>query len=400
MIVIKCLKKHRNKNGAIIGYTLQSQSGEIIQATPQQVKAELQGTKYNFTNLQLDKAGRIIDKKSKPSTNTEVKIKQQTKEKQPAQDKFKEQNKIIAEIKERIRRECNAAIEYVQELEKIAFDPVYDFIASYNGTNSYGVEATPKRDMLEEIRKYFTNIIESIRKEVKEHPIVAYRYDYDDFSAKLSVPAEEFIAKSGCEWLRESFFRIINYKYESILEFGEETLSDGFVGILLRVSTISEYEDIKPYIMNIIEEKAANEGLDTIEWLTMHEYDFVEANSRLGELLVCDFVKDVLGRTLDYYIELVIFDVNLHLLQCFGNHYKSNINDRIIEECLDYTEELLYKEEYGRRALAMSSKKVLPKNPDPNMVYKEPWYNSIKEAYTFEAVNNLKKTVRKALLNK
>lgn len=404
MMKVRCLEKHRNKNGVIIGYTLQNQLGEIIQATPQQVRVELQGEVYNFTNLQLDKAGRIIDKnpKSISEFNTkkpkQTKPTNQTKQTNPTNQINKEttsetQNKLVESIRNRIKKACNASIEYVKGIEDDTTFPVDEFIMNYTGINKYG--ETIESNMSDEVKTYFTNIVESIRDEVKKHPIVVYRCDYDDFSAKLSVPAEDFIQKSGCEWLREALFNLINYKDEVILEMGEETMSEGFVGSLIR--STSEYKEVKPYIMNIVEENAYNEELDTIEWLTKHEYDFAESYSRLGELVICDFVKDVLGRTPEYYLKLVIEEVDLYLLQCYGNNYKNNIDNSIISCCSDYAEELFSTKEYGRRALAMNTKKVLPRNDAID--YEKHRYNSKTEASTFEAINSLKKTVRRYLLD-
>lgn len=69
---VRCMSKNRNDKGNIINYTLQDETGKIFQATAQQIKAEMQGRNFEFTNLQIDKAGRLVDK-------AEAKIEKQAK---------------------------------------------------------------------------------------------------------------------------------------------------------------------------------------------------------------------------------------------------------------------------------------------------------------------------------
>lgn len=59
---IRCICKNRNNNGVIISYTLQDETGRIFQATASEIKREIKSKHNQFVNLQIDKAGRLVDK--------------------------------------------------------------------------------------------------------------------------------------------------------------------------------------------------------------------------------------------------------------------------------------------------------------------------------------------------
>lgn len=61
-IKVKCESKNRDSKGAIVDYTLVDETGKRFQATGQQIKEEMNKENYEFINLQLDKAGRLVDK--------------------------------------------------------------------------------------------------------------------------------------------------------------------------------------------------------------------------------------------------------------------------------------------------------------------------------------------------
>ena len=76
MIRVKCIKKVRDNKGNIVKYQLVGDDGSRIEATSKEIKAEMRAGRYDFINLQIDKAGRLVDKavvktptpKTKPST--------------------------------------------------------------------------------------------------------------------------------------------------------------------------------------------------------------------------------------------------------------------------------------------------------------------------------------------
>lgn len=60
---VKCIEKFRDNNGNIVGYKLEDQAGNRMDIGHDQLKVELKKNKYNVENLQIDKAGRLVDKK-------------------------------------------------------------------------------------------------------------------------------------------------------------------------------------------------------------------------------------------------------------------------------------------------------------------------------------------------
>lgn len=59
---VRCLGKNRDSKGNIVNYNLIDETGHQFQATGKQIKVEMQSGRYEFINLQIDKAGRLIDK--------------------------------------------------------------------------------------------------------------------------------------------------------------------------------------------------------------------------------------------------------------------------------------------------------------------------------------------------
>lgn len=65
MVVAKCISKNRNNSGVIVSYTLMDQDGQKKVVTGKQIKEAMKEEKIMLTNLQIDKAGRLIDKTNK-----------------------------------------------------------------------------------------------------------------------------------------------------------------------------------------------------------------------------------------------------------------------------------------------------------------------------------------------
>ena len=62
MTKVKCISKNRNTKGAIVSYTLQDANGATMNVTGQQIKQAITNGQVEIINLQIDKAGRLIDK--------------------------------------------------------------------------------------------------------------------------------------------------------------------------------------------------------------------------------------------------------------------------------------------------------------------------------------------------
>lgn len=64
---VRCLSKNRNNKGVIVSYNLQDETGRQFQATGQQIKEEMRKGQFQFVNLQIDRAGRLVDKAEEKS---------------------------------------------------------------------------------------------------------------------------------------------------------------------------------------------------------------------------------------------------------------------------------------------------------------------------------------------
>ena len=58
MVRMKCINKVRDNKGNIVKYQLVGDDGSKIEATSKEIKAEMHAGRYDFLNLQIDKAGR------------------------------------------------------------------------------------------------------------------------------------------------------------------------------------------------------------------------------------------------------------------------------------------------------------------------------------------------------
>jgi len=61
-IKVMCINKNRDSKGNIVDYMLKDETGNQFIATAQQIKEEIKIGRYEFVNLQIDKAGRLVDK--------------------------------------------------------------------------------------------------------------------------------------------------------------------------------------------------------------------------------------------------------------------------------------------------------------------------------------------------
>lgn len=59
---VMCVNKIRDSRGNIVCYMVLSERGIGFGLTADQVKEYIRSGKYDFLNLQIDKAGRLVDK--------------------------------------------------------------------------------------------------------------------------------------------------------------------------------------------------------------------------------------------------------------------------------------------------------------------------------------------------
>ena len=320
MIKVKCLGKNRNNKGNIINYNLQDETGRQFQATAQQIKAEIRKGQYEFINLQIDKAGRLVDK-AEEKTKIDVVNKPKvgmtgglnvvgrkpapvvTKQLTEEEKRQQEANMKILELAKR-----NAKEELSNYIKMMAKEYTNDnwgedkFTEDYLGENRMG-EKLEDCKMTEIARKYFKKLIDSIENKALDEGIEAYRTDYTDFSVTLSDEVENFIKKSGCETcIKEAMFNLAGRNEKlAIITCGIDTLSDGFVGCKFLTGS---YEEAKRFISMQLVGEADNRGMSPIE--VMNEGSYINADNDLGRVFVLKFYADVQGHDVKYYEEKVI----------------------------------------------------------------------------------------------
>lgn len=69
MLVARCIQKVRNENGTIKAYILQDMYGNMMPVDGKQIKAAIRSGRAEITNLQIDSAGRLVDKQEVKTNN-------------------------------------------------------------------------------------------------------------------------------------------------------------------------------------------------------------------------------------------------------------------------------------------------------------------------------------------
>lgn len=111
---VKCISKNRNAKGVILNYILQDERGQVIKATGQQIKKVINTGQYDFVNLQVDKAGRLVDKAM------------ETPVKQPEHAKHTEQVKYIEQAKqpEHAKEKNQIMQKFCDNFRKFVFETI------------------------------------------------------------------------------------------------------------------------------------------------------------------------------------------------------------------------------------------------------------------------------------
>jgi hypothetical protein len=72
---VTCVNKFRDKQGNILGYLLKDNYGRTLKISHAQLKKDLANRKYIVDNLQIDKAGRLVDRAVAKPVNTKQPVK-------------------------------------------------------------------------------------------------------------------------------------------------------------------------------------------------------------------------------------------------------------------------------------------------------------------------------------
>lgn len=312
-IKIKCLSKNRNDKGNIVNYTLLDETGKQFQTTAQQIKNEIQAGRYEFINLQVDKAGRLVDKaepkatavkepkKSKSLGKPDTTIPTPFVVKKPNETEADSRIRALAEKRETAKEELS---NYIKMMAKEYTNDNWGedkFTEDYLGENRMG-EKLEDCKMPEIARRYFKKLIDSIENKALDEGIEAFRTDYTDFSVTLSDEVENFIKKSGCETcIKEAMFNLAGQNSKlAIIDCGIDDACDGFVGCKFLTGS---YEEAKRFISQQLVEAADNSDESPIDILKNGIY--VSDENNLAKVFIIKFYAEVQEHDVKYYRERV-----------------------------------------------------------------------------------------------
>lgn len=322
---IKCISKNRNNKGVIINYTLQEETGRQFQATAQQIKAEILKGQYKFTNLQIDKAGRLVDKAEEKGKALVTKS-EKTEQKKSSRDIVK---------------------EFLLHLNKIYTDNVVSiseqFINDYTGRGNVTWDENLKRgcikvNMPAEAKKFFRNLVRDIEKQAAEtkSEIFVQSEEAQIETADLPETVIKFYQKTKCNYeIIQALFKLAseNKKLASIRV--EDTFNCEGWSSSKQILT-SNYKYAKQYIDDSINEFAYGKEVvkkDAIEKGIIG----IEGND-LGKVYFLRYISEFDGKDLKHYKQRLI-DMVTQCLEEFPNENKVNIVKNVLND--------IYGERYG-----------------------------------------------------
>ena len=301
MIKVKCVGKNRNDKGVIVNYNLVDEKGNKFQATSQQIKSEIKAGKYQFTNLQIDKAGRLVDKAEEKLAQTKV-----TKITSTRKVEDKEEKKKIA------KKEVKDYIDLLKEKYTGEDDGAEKFLKDFSGEGNVefrdregeGFDILTVCHMTESTRKYFDMLIKLIEDKALKTEVRAARYDCSDFSAELPVSVQKFMESSGCDsCITEAmFYQAAKNNKLALIKCG---IYDGdynnFVGYMILTAN---YDKAKEFIIEHIKQQADEQDETPAEIL--EKGNFAEGDNMLGHVFVLKLIAEAQKRDVEYYKKQVL----------------------------------------------------------------------------------------------
>ena len=217
---VKCMGKNRNDKGVIINYNLVDEAGNKFQATGQQIKNEIQSGRYEFINLQIDKAGRLVDKavaKVEPVHKKQMKAEQKAKVVPEPTSK---------DIVRNFLKGINSRYQNIDSYDDLAKKLVADYNGIYKETYSREIGEMPK-----EVKAYFQKLV----KDIEDMARTSYveMYCPNEYNNDMEVNWDEFIKYSKLP--------------ESIVKFVKNTKCKN--GIIVGLSRLIESKDIANFKM-------------------------------------------------------------------------------------------------------------------------------------------------------
>lgn len=298
---IACINKIRNEKGVIVKYILEVEDGSKIEATAKQIKEEIKAGNYKFTNLQIDKAGRLVDKAVAKRTPAKKVINKPVS----AEDKQKA-------LKKAAREEVKKYIDMMKKSYIAENDGAEKFIRDFTGEGNviFDKDKNGNTDiktvckMTPATKHCFELLIKQIEDKALKDKVLATRYDYTDISVELPESVKEFMQSSGLDnCIAEAmFYQAAQNNKLALVKCGYDDMSDGFVGNMILTAN---YDKVRLFITKEISKEARNTEQRPKNILL--EGNYVQGDNMLGKVFIIKICANLQRHDANYYKDQVLF---------------------------------------------------------------------------------------------
>lgn len=296
----RCVGKERNEKGVIVKYILKSESGDRIETTGKEIKEGIKRGALAVENLQIDKAGRLVDKaeeKEKPARKVSQK---------PVQTSNK---RIIT--KDVARKEVKDYIDMMKKSYTTDNDGAEKFIKDFTGEGNVilGRDKNGKTDiktvcrMSPATKHYFEILIKQIEDKALKDEVRASRYGYSDVSVDLPDSVKKFMQTAGLDnCIAEAmFYQAAQNKKLALIKCGYEDMSEGFIGEMILTAS---YEKARLFILEKVKEESENNEVSPTE--IMLQGNYVQGDNMLGKVFILKLYAEIQGKDIRYYKDQVL----------------------------------------------------------------------------------------------
>lgn len=296
----RCVGKERNEKGVIVKYILKSENGDMIETTGKEIKEGIKKGTLAVVNLQIDKAGRLVDKaeeKEKPARKESQKPEQTS-------------NKRII-TKDVARKEVKDYIDMMKKSYTADNDGAEKFIKDFTGEGNVilGRDKNGKADiktvcrMTPATKHYFEILIKQIEDKALKDEVHASRYSYSDVSVELPDSVKKFMQSAGLDdCIAEAmFYQAAQNKKLALINCGYEDMGDGFVEEMILTAN---YDKAKRFILEKVKEESENNEVSPTE--IMLQGNYVQGDNMLGKVFVLKLYAEIQKHDVSYYEDQVL----------------------------------------------------------------------------------------------
>lgn len=296
----RCVGKQRNEKGVITKYILKSESGDRIETTGKEIKEGIKRGALAVANLQIDKAGRLVDKaeeKEKPARKVSQKPEQTS-------------NKRII-TKDVARKEVKGYIDMMKKSYTTDNDGAEKFIKDFTGEGNVilGRDKDGKTDiktvcrMSPATKHYFEILIKQIEDKALKDEVRASRYECTDISVELPESVKKFMQSTELDnCIAEAmFYQAAENNKLALIKCGYEDMSEGFVGELVLTAS---YDKAKEFILEKVKEESENSEVSPTE--IMLQGNYVQGDNMLGRVFILKLYAEIQKHDVSYYEDQVL----------------------------------------------------------------------------------------------